>query len=87
MPVMNEIHFLPIYRYRPSLPAVAQGDLRGLPPPEGTGLCEEDPEDPERPQSHLPVWGCRATGCGCCGTPPPQEPDRESGVPRQVGNF
>lgn len=56
-------------RHRLALPAAAPGIPRGLIPAEGAGLREEDHEDPERPQSDVPVRRRGAAGGGGSGAP------------------
>lgn len=74
----------PLYRHRLAVPTAAPGVSRGLPPTEGTRLCEEDHEDSERPQGDLPVWWRGPTGGGRGGPPPAEEHGREPGLPLQT---
>lgn len=74
------------YRHCLAVPAAAPCVPWGLPPAEGTGLCEEDHEDPEWPQSDVPVWWRGAAGSGCSGPPQTEQHSWQPRLSLQVSS-
>lgn len=71
-------------RHRLAVPPAPPGVQRGSPPAEGLGLREEDHEDPERPQSDVPVWRRGAACFGRRGPPQTEQLRRQPRLPVQV---